>query len=251
MPLGEWLVGEGMMRPALRRAFGGVYVSVHPDALRASKQDGLPLIFCATHSGWWDGHMAFILDRQVFHKDPYVMMEERQLSRYPFFTWVGAFGVVKEDARSALASIEYISGVLASESNAALWMFPQGEMAHPDLRPIQVFGGAARIAHHLERCALVPVALRYDFLREQAPVALARVGVPIFAGKAAPISAKELTRLLRERLTSVADGLRADLYAYPATGLKGYRCILRGRGSVNTNWDRVRALAKKLIRGFR
>jgi chlorobactene lauroyltransferase len=243
-PLGEWLVGEVVMRPALRRAFRGVYASVHPDTIKASRQGDMPLIFCATHSGWWDGHMAFILDRQLFHREPYVMMEERQLARYSFFTWIGAFGVVKEDARSALASISYISEVLTSERGASLWIFPQGEMAHQDARPISLFGGAARVARQVGRCALVPVALRYDFLREQAASAFARIGPPILVAEDASLSVKELTRLLEADLTLVADKLRDDAYAYR---LRGYKRILKGRGSVNDRWDRVRGWAKRII----
>jgi chlorobactene lauroyltransferase len=243
-PLGEWLVGEVLMRPALRRAFRGVYASVHPETLRISRQRNVPIVFCATHSGWWDGHMAFILDRQLFHRSPYVMMEERQLARYSFFTWIGAFGVVKEDARSALASIAYITDILATEHKAALWMFPHGEMAHQDARPISILGGAARIARELQNCALVPVALRYDFLREQAPSAFARVGAPTIVGRDATYSAKELRRLLETEMTRASDKLRDDVYAYR---LEEYRLILRGRGSVNANWDRVRGWVKSKV----
>jgi chlorobactene lauroyltransferase len=188
--------------------------------------------------------MAFILDRQVFHQSPYVMMEERQLSRYSFFTWVGAFGVVKEDPRSALSSIAYISKILASEPRAALWMFPQGEMAHQDARPIAILGGAARIARELESCALVPVALRYDFLREQSPSAFARAGSPIIVAKETARSPKELTRLLEAEMTREADKLREDVSEYR---LEGYRRILRGRGSVNTTWDKVRGWVKGIV----
>ena len=37
-----------------------------------------------THSGWFDGHIAFILNERVFHYDGYMMMEEVNLARYFF-----------------------------------------------------------------------------------------------------------------------------------------------------------------------
>ena len=117
IPHAEWLVGKVVMRPALRRAFGGVYASVHPSSLALGRDSRTPLIFCATHSGWWDGHMAFILDRQVFRRDVYLMMEQKHLARYRFFTFLGTFGVSRDDPRSALASINYISEILASAPN--------------------------------------------------------------------------------------------------------------------------------------
>lgn len=245
--LGGWLVGRALMLPALRRAFRGVYAWVDPQTRRLSRRADVPIIFCATHSGWWDGHMAYILDRAVFHKDPYVMMEERQLARYAFFTWVGAFGIVKERPRAALASLQYASELLL-RPDAALWMFPQGSMSHQDARPLRVFGGATNIAGRLERCALVPVALRYDFLREQAPSAFARVGAPTIITQTARPTSRELTSSLSEAMTAVADKLQEDTYS---NSLDAYRCILTGRGSVNANWDRVRGLAGGLLPGMR
>ncbi len=101
-PVGEWLVGRVLIQGALRRAFGGVYAKVHPAALRLRGQANLPIIFCATHSGWWDGHVAYILNKRVFRRDAYLMMEQAQLARYSFFTWVGAFGIDKHAARNGL-----------------------------------------------------------------------------------------------------------------------------------------------------
>lgn len=240
-PLGELLVGRVLMQGALRRAFGGVYAKVHPDTLRLRDQPDLPAIFCATHSGWWDGHMAYILNKRVFRRDPYLMMEEAQLARYSFFTWVGAFGVDRQDPRGALESVKYITGIMSERPNVALWIFPQGTMSHPDMRPIEVYGGAANIAHRLGECALVPVALRYDFMIEQAPVAFAHVGAPLNVSSDS-VRDSNLTARLVEAITLSADNLRVDVSQY---AVASYRKVLAGRGSANRNWDRLRGLARK------
>ena len=232
------------MRPALRRAFRGVYAWVDPATLEMTKKSTMPIIFCATHSGWWDGHMAFILDRQVFHRNPLVMMEERQLARYAFFTWIGAFGIRREEPRAALQSLQYAAELLSTRPNSTLWMFPQGQMAQPDARPLQVFGGAANIARRLDRCALVPVALRYEFLTEQAPSALARVGAPMLVRQSDGASSRELTAKLSEGMMVVADRLRDDVYT---RDVAKYKRILAGRGSVNANWDRVRQVFRRAL----
>jgi len=238
--LGEWLVGRVLIQGALSRAFGGVYAKVHPATLRLRSQEHLPIIFCATHSGWWDGHMAYILNKRVFRRDAYLMMEEAQLARYSFFTWVGAFGVDKHNARNALESVRYITPIVSERPNSALWIFPQGEMSHPDARPIRAYGGAANIARRLGDCALIPVAFRYDFLREQAPDAFANVGTPLLVGpqEAQPVS---LTARLSEALTSTADELHENVTLH---NLASYRRVLGGRGSVNTKWNRIRVLAR-------
>lgn len=242
-PLVEWLVGRLLLESALSRAFGGVYASIHADTLRLRRQPHLPIIFCATHCGWWDGHMAYILNRRVFLRDAYLMMEEAQLAQYQFFTWVGVFGVDKRDPRAALESVRYITGVLSERDNAALWIFPQGEMAHPDARPLRIYGGAVNIARRLGHCALVPVALRYDFLREQAPDAFARLGAPLVAQR--DDDAANLTTALAAALTSTADALHQDVTLH---NLDAYRKVLSGRGSANTKWDRIRTIVRNLAK---
>jgi chlorobactene lauroyltransferase len=234
---GEWLVTNLLVRPAVARAFGGVYVHADPAALALRARPDLPAVFCATHTGWWDGYMAALINRRVFKRDAYLMMEDASLARYPFFTWVGVFGVDRDDPRRALASIEYASGLLTSRPGRAVWLFPQGTITHPDTRPLRLYGGAAHLARRAGRCALVPVALRYEFRLEQAPDAFVRVGPPLVLDLGhAPPSSRELTARLDAAISLTDDLLHAGLLAGT---LQSYRRILSGRGSANKIWDRV------------
>ena len=234
-PLGERAVYNLLIRPSLRRAFGGVYAHVHPDTLRLRRDPPVPVIFCMTHSGWYDGYMTALLNERIFRHDGYLMMEQVNLRRTFFFTWIGVFGVDRDDPRSAVASLQYIADVLAERPGRALWMFPQGTVRHPDDRPLRLFGGASHIARRLGRCVLVPVAVRYDFLIPQAPYAFARFGPPIHVDAARePVHAKELTARLTDALTVEADALHADIAAYD---LSCYRKLLSGRASVDQVWD--------------
>ena len=168
---GGWAVYNLLLLGGFKRAFGGLYVHLGRETARLRGDSPYPVIFCMTHSGWYDGHIAAILDRRIFRHDSYLMMEQVNLARYFFFTWMGVFGIDRDNARNALASIEYIAGVLREDHGRgkALWMFPQGTMRHPDRRPLELFGGVANIARRVGVCAIVPVAIRYDFLMEQAP----------------------------------------------------------------------------------
>ncbi|MER3523886.1 MAG: hypothetical protein C4326_07400 [Ignavibacteria bacterium] len=51
----------------------------------------LPVVCIGNHSCWWDGLIELFFAREVFDCDPYLIMEEQQLVRYPFFRWLGAF----------------------------------------------------------------------------------------------------------------------------------------------------------------
>jgi len=246
--LGEWLVTRVLLVPALKRAFGGVYAYVDPISVKLRTDKSLPVIFCLTHSGWWDGHVAYLLNKQVFKRDSYLMMEDHQLARYFFFTWAGVFGVNRDDPRKAFASIEYITHILEQEPGAVLWMFPQGRMVHPEMRPLGIYGGAANIARRLEKCLLVPVAIRYEFIMDQAPDVYVRVGRPLLISAENMLSAKDLTVRLDEAMTRTADELRSDIASH---NLKAYRRVLSGRGSVNKLWDGVLKRAGKAKKLFR
>lgn len=245
--LGNWLVYNLLVLHGLRRAFGGLYVAIHPATrrLRGRGHTPYPIIFCLTHSGWFDGHIAAVLNRRIFGHDAYLMMEEANLARYFFFTWSGVFGIDRDNARLALASIEYISGILKEGQGAdkALWMFPQGTMRHPDARPLKLYSGIASIARRLGKCAVVPVAIRYDFIRDQAPDAFVYFGPPLLLDPTEkPINAKELTNQLTQAMTEAADKLHADISAY---NRQSYRRVLSGRGSVNKIWDGVMKIMGK------
>lgn len=235
-PLGEWVVYNLLLVRGLRHAFGGVYARIDPATLRLRGHAPYPVIFCLTHSGWFDGHLAALLNKRIFGHDAYLMMEEPNLARYWFFTWAGVFGIERDDPRKALASIEYITRILREGRNKTLWMFPQGTMRHPDNRPLKLFGGVANIARRVGRCSIVPVAIRYDFMMDQAPDAYVRMGAPIMFAPQAEGGSRQLTDELREAMEVQADLLHAEISAYDR---QGYKRVLSGRGSVNKVWDGV------------
>jgi chlorobactene lauroyltransferase len=244
--LGGWVVYRFLLSAGLKRAFSGLYVSIAPSTLRLWHDTAYPVIFCMTHSGWFDGHIAAVLNKRVFKHDAYLMMEEPNLARYFFFTWAGVFGVDRDHPRNALASIHYISDILKSGPNKSLWMFPQGIMRHPDARPIEVFGGAANIARRVGGCYIVPVAIRYDFTVDQAPGAFVRIGPPIlFDAHAVSGGSREVTQMLGEALEVEADRLHNDIAGYDT---QAYKRILAGRGSVNKGWDAVVRMARNVVR---
>lgn len=234
-PMGERAVYNLLIRPSLRRAFGGVYLNVHPDALSLRRNPPVPVIFCMNHSGWFDGYMTALINRLVFQHDGYLMMEQERLDSTFFFTWVGVFGINRESPRSAVASLQYIAEVLAEKPGRALWMFPQGMVRHADYRPVELYNGAANIARRLGKCALVPVAARYDFLEQQAPDAFVRVGPPSFVdAEREPINQKELTERVAAAMTAELDTLHAHVTNYD---LSSYRKLLSGRASIDQVWD--------------
>jgi 1-acyl-sn-glycerol-3-phosphate acyltransferase len=194
-------------RNLIARRFEGLRVA-GPEHLRV-RERGVPLVLYANHSSWWDGLIAFQVGRAC-RLEQYAMMEERQLREYPFHRKLGAFGVVRENARDALRSIEY-AGQLLKGTSRVLWIFPQGETLPNDARPLVLYTGAARIVERTRLADAAPVAIRYEFLDDYRPEALVRVGPPERVAVDDGFNAKSLTATFTERLTRTLDELRADI----------------------------------------
>jgi hypothetical protein len=186
--------------------------------------------------------MAMVLHRMVLGNrfQSFCMMEEKELRRYRFFTWIGAFSVDRQDARSAMGSVAYISRLLAERHDRALAIFPQGEITSNDRRPLAMFSGMAHVARRAGGATLWPVALRYELRGEQRPEAFIRAGPSHFAP--ADLDARALTGEAGARLTVACDALRDEVNA---DQLEGYRVLLRGRPGPDKLFDAARGLLPK------
>lgn len=186
----------------IRRRFNAVLIEGQRNL---SADSSLPKILCLNHSSWWDGLVAYFLSRH-FDLDGYCMMEEKQLSKLRPFTWIGAFSVVRENPREAARSILYAVKILKGGSRRVLWIFPQGEILPNDIRPINVFGGVAKIAEKSIPCEVLPIALRYEFLGTYKPSIFISVGEPeqVRSTDHCDALAEEISR----NLCSLLDALR-------------------------------------------
>ena len=89
-----------LLARTLRRRFHAVRVAgaEHLGALDPSR----PTIGCVNHTNWWDGFVLYVLSHRLMQeRDIYLAMEEKHLRRYPFFRWMGCFGVDLENPRAA------------------------------------------------------------------------------------------------------------------------------------------------------
>ena len=223
-PLGQRLVAQYIER-SLRKQFDVVYLRER--APRTEEQRALPLLLCANHSSWWDGYVALVVERAL-GLDAYLMMEEAQLRRYFFFSWVGCFSVNRQDVRSALQTLQYAGRLLKERAGRMVWLFPQGEIVPNDRRPLVFFNGAAYLARLAAPIVVSPVAIRLEFLREQHPALFISLGEPLSVSQEethAPGFLKTWTQRLEERVVA---GRLAD-----------FRAVLRGGASTNRIFDKV------------
>jgi 1-acyl-sn-glycerol-3-phosphate acyltransferase len=249
-PPGEALVSRFLIDRAIRGQFHTVWFTVHPETWalrRVAPAQRPPAIFVCTHPSWWDGYLTYPLNRALGARDGYLMMDAASLRHYRFFTWIGVFGIDRDNARSALATIEYSAELLSGAPNRAIWMFPQGTITPPDRRPLGIYPGVAHIARRLPACDVVPVAWRMVYRFEQRAECFIRVGAPLHVTAAARLGTRALSAEVDQRLTALDDQLADELTNGDISRpLPGYRPLLRGRPSVNRIWEQVQATALRL-----
>ncbi len=244
-PPGEQLVWL-LVHTSLRRHFDRVFFRMRTEF--TDEQCTLPMIICANHSSWWDGYIAALIARRL-KLDGYLMMEEAQLRRYFFFSWIGCFSVDRQNARSAIKSVQYAAHLLKGRprdhTRRMIWLFPQGEIAPNDRRPLEFFSGAAHLAKLSAPVLLYPVASRIEYLAEQRPDLYISLGEPLLVGEQelqTPGFLKSYTKRLQECVTQELDQLRADVIA---SDYSGFTQIMRGTASTNRLFDA--ALLRKQI----
>ncbi|MEJ7709108.1 MAG: lysophospholipid acyltransferase family protein [Pyrinomonadaceae bacterium] len=198
--------------------------------LKARRGDA-PLVIYCNHSSSWDGLLAFHVS-QICELDSYGMMEEKHLRKYPFHRRLGAFSVVREDHKAALRSIDYAARLLR-DKDRVLWIFPQGETAPNDVRPLKLYSGLARIIERTLVVDAIPIAMRYEFLDGFRPEAFLRVGTVerIVVGNG--FQTKALTAAFALRLTQTLDSLRGDITARDFAGYEELITVRRASSATD------------------
>ncbi len=231
-PVGSALVWQ-LIRTALVKHFSAVRLRQRG----APWTEAVPTLLYVSHTSWWDGYMCLVLEHGLLHRDPYLMMEEKNLRRYRFFSWAGVFGVDRDDGRAALQSLEYAAGLLRDHPDRDLYLFPQGSVMPADQRPLHLYSGAARLAARVGGpVRLAPVALRYEFLQEQRPEVFASVGPARIITPDESQHHRALLATMTSDLTAELDLLHADI---TAEHLEDFRTFLRGRTGIDRAFDRL------------
>jgi len=190
----------------LKRKFHSVNIS----GIENFKNLTLPTLIYVNHSSWWDGLIAFQISR-FLNLNSFIMMEEKQLKNLQIFRRLGAFSIVRENSREAFQSIEYAAKILHANSRNTLWIFPQGKISPNDLRPFKFYNGLSHIVKKIEKCSVVPLALRYEFLGNFKPEVFIKADKPFIFDKNIGFTKKTITDSFSNRLEKLLDELKFDI----------------------------------------
>lgn len=212
----SWAIGlaRAWARWRLPRALDGVWVDGLERARSACAAG--PVVFCATHVGFWDGLVLLPVD-EALGTDSYALMDAAQLARLPFFSAIGAVPLDRTSSATMRRGL-LAAAALLDRPGRALWVFPQGRHRPPHLRPLGLGRGHALLARRTG-ATVVPVALSYGFRASPSPAAVLSFGQPL-------VRADDVDELE----AALVDGLdRADRFIDVGAG--PFRELLPSRGS--------------------
>jgi 1-acyl-sn-glycerol-3-phosphate acyltransferase len=165
-----------------------------------------PLLLIPNHSTWWDGFLVYYLNHYYFRRQFFLMMLENQLSRYPFFKYVGGFGIEPGNLSGVRAPLQYSMNLLknASKQRRLLCVFPQGELLPWDIRPIQFKKGIDYIVHKCNRgLTILPIGIRVVFMEEQRPEVFFKPGRTINTAMTKYPGSDHLAHIVQNLLESI------------------------------------------------
>lgn len=189
-----------------------------------------PVILYANHSSWWDGFAAFMLEQRLGF-DVHVMMEKQNLEKSSFLRWLGAFAVDLKNPHGAALALRRAAHLLASKApkdapHPVVVLYPQGRMASWEERPLRFQHGLQWLCQHSPHIPTIPMACRYEFMREERPHVLLRIGKPVKSTK---------THDLEHALSVELDAMDHHCKHW---SLEGYERLWQGKLSANKRWER-------------
>lgn len=133
--------------------------------------DDVPIMLTPNHSYWWDGFFVHLINKRFFNRKLYLMMLEKELTKYRFFTKGGAFSIEPRSPKKIHESVQYSASILTNRSDKNLiCIFPQGDLTPVFEKPYVFRGGFLKIASSSgARVCVVPLAMRVNYLNEEYP----------------------------------------------------------------------------------
>ncbi|MEM1030961.1 MAG: lysophospholipid acyltransferase family protein [Myxococcota bacterium] len=169
---------QRVFRPYVRRKLGRTFDGVHVAGLDEIKKQiaDRPLILAANHSSWWDALLLVAFD-DILATESYCLMDAENLRRLPFFGWLGAVPLDRRAPRQAIKDLK-ASAVLLQRPRQVMWIFPQGRIFPPELRPLRLRSGVGVLARAAD-AAVVPVSFSYPFRELARPSVAVTFGPPV------------------------------------------------------------------------
>ncbi|MDG5766795.1 lysophospholipid acyltransferase family protein [Balneolales bacterium ANBcel1] len=137
------------------------------------------LVVTPNHYSWWDGFFVDFVMRRYTNRGIRLMMLERQLARYSFFRYLGAFSINPDKPASLLQAVRYTRKQIADPRLLTV-IYPQGEIEPYDKRPPNVKKGLRLfLGDAPEHVQVLVAATKIQYENERLPSVYFRSGALI------------------------------------------------------------------------
>ncbi len=221
------------------------YIARHFDSVQLLQSAGPPqlsgpVVVYLNHPSWWDPMIALLLAQQFYPtRRHYAPIDAVGIGQYRFLQKIGFFPI---DVASRRAGIQFlrIAESILGDSNATLWITPQGTFSDVRVRPLALRPGLAHLAHRLGQLTLVPLALEYPYWNQKLPLALAAFGRAISTQTQPQSQVQQWRHLLAAELEGMQNTLaEAAIRRNP----EEFSLVLRGRTGIGGMYDLFRRTA--------
>jgi len=166
------LIFNAYLKRLLRKNFTNFFLTNLPPELPENKS----VIITPNHMSWWDGFFLHQVNIESIKKNLYFMMLRKQLDRFWFFKYLGAYSIQPDNPKSISETIRYTKTILVNHKNAVAF-YPQGEIEPFDQRPINLKKGLQLfLKNSIDKCVVLPVAFKIQHYNEKYPAVVFRSG---------------------------------------------------------------------------
>ncbi|MCM3786071.1 lysophospholipid acyltransferase family protein [Neobacillus mesonae] len=216
----------------LDRRFSYVGISGQLDVAEKER----PVLYIMNHSSWWDGLLVHHALHRLSSCEHYMMMEEEQLKKFTFFRKLGAYSIRKGDTGEVRQTLNYTLELLSSGKK--VWIFPQGEIRHQDVRPLGFERGIGLLLSRLPETIVMPVTLVHGLYCQDKPEAMLTVGLPIIQPWS-DYTSREITQRLEDVLTEQLERQKQEIIAAPDGRPAEYISLIEHKKSTSDRFEKV------------
>ena len=198
-----------------RRKFRRVYIKHDYTPSAESKS-----IYYGNHNSWWDGLIPLLLNEFIFKQRARAIMEDKQMKKYPFFKWIGAFSVDREHPRRAIYTLRYALQSL-NRTGAALYLYPEGTIV-PFTSSLQPTfeGGLTWLTTKVNDVDIVPMHIYINTYNSHKPDLIIWVSRPL------QIEEAQTNESIKNQLTSVSGSRLREVAGILEPEKAGFEAII-------------------------
>lgn len=155
----------------VKKNFSGMYLSNLMPEIPVDKS----LLVTPNHISWWDGFFVDMILTKKTSRKIHLMMLEKELSKFRFFSKVGAYSIRQEDIGSVRETTLYTREILSSVSNYCV-IYPQGEILPFEIPSPAIKPGIRLILNGVENSMVLPLIFKIQYDNKKYPYVIARFG---------------------------------------------------------------------------